>query len=36
MNKKDKFIQKSIEIHGNKYDYSNIEYKDNKTKIVIY
>ena len=29
------FIKKSINVHGNKYDYSNIEYIDNSTKINI-
>jgi len=29
------FIQDAIKIHGNKYDYSKIEYKNNKTKITI-
>lgn len=29
------FIQKAIEIHGNKYDYSKVEYKNNKTKVCI-
>lgn len=30
-----KFIEKSIKIHGNKYDYSLVDYIDNKTKIKI-
>jgi cytochrome c2 len=29
------FIQKSIEIHGNKYDYSKVDYKQNNLKITI-
>jgi len=29
------FIKKAIEIHGNKYDYSKVEYKGNKTKVCI-
>jgi len=29
------FIKKSIKIHGNKYDYSKVEYKNNKTYIKI-
>lgn len=33
---KDKFIEKANEIHGNKYDYSNIDYTNSKTKIQIY
>ena len=32
---KDKFIEKAIKIHGNKYDYSLIEYKNQDTKIKI-
>ena len=32
---KELFISKAKEIHGNKYDYSNVEYKDTKTKIKI-
>lgn len=31
----DSFIRKAKEIHGDKYDYSKVEYKDNKTKICI-
>ena len=27
-----KFIEKAIEIHGDKYDYSKVEYKNAKTK----
>ena len=29
------FIEKAKEIHGNKYDYSKVEYKNNKTKVCI-
>ena len=29
------FIKKAIEMHGDKYDYSLIEYKNNKTKVKI-
>ena len=32
---KDKFIEKSIKIHGNKYDYSKTKYIDTKTIITI-
>lgn len=32
---KESFIEKAKEIHGNKYDYSLVEYKDNKTKVKI-
>jgi len=35
MNKKEIFIKKSIKIHKDKYDYSSVEYVDNKTKIKI-
>ena len=31
----EKFICKAKKIHGNKYDYSLVEYKNNKTKVVI-
>jgi len=31
----DDFIKKSKIIHGNKYDYSNVKYKNNRTKVVI-
>jgi very-short-patch-repair endonuclease len=36
-NKKDtgKFIEKSKEVHGNKYDYSLVDYKNNNTKVKI-
>jgi hypothetical protein len=29
------FIEKSIEVHGNKYDYSKTEYKKNNEKVII-
>ena len=29
------FIEKAREIHGDKYDYSKVEYKDSKTKVCI-
>lgn len=29
------FIQKAIQVHGNKYDYSKVEYINAKTKIII-
>ena len=29
------FIQKAREVHGNKYDYSKVEYKDFYTKVCI-
>ena len=32
---KENFIRKSIKIHGNKYDYSIVELKNNKTKVKI-
>ena len=34
MNKQE-FIQKAIKVHGNKYDYSKVDYKNNKIKICI-
>ena len=34
-NKKDKFIEKAIKKHGNKYDYSKVEYVDSVTKVSI-
>ena len=34
-NKKDLFIEKARQIHGNKYDYSETEYIDTQTKICI-
>jgi len=36
MNKKDKFIEKSIKAHGYKYDYSSVKYINNKTKVKIF
>jgi hypothetical protein len=35
VNKKDTFIQKSKSIHGDRYDYSLVEYQNNKTKVKI-
>lgn len=32
---KEKFIQNALSIHGNKYDYSKVEYVNNKSKIII-
>lgn len=32
---KEEFIKKANEIHGNKYDYSKVDYIDNKTKVEI-
>ena len=32
---KDFFIKKSINIHGNKYDYSKVKYKNNKSRVII-
>ena len=32
---KDNFITKSNKIHGDKYDYSKVEYVNNKTKVII-
>ena len=29
------FIKKSLEIHGNKYDYSKVDYKNDRTKVCI-
>ena len=29
------FIKKAIKIHGNRYDYSKVEYKGSKEKICI-
>jgi hypothetical protein len=31
----EKFIEKAKEIHGDKYDYSKVNYKNNKTKVTI-
>ena len=31
----DEFIEKSMRVHGNKYDYSKVEYKNNRTKVCI-
>lgn len=32
---KDSFIKKAIEVHGDKYDYSNVEYVNNLTDVTI-
>ena len=32
---KEEFIEKAKKIHGDKYDYSNVEYKNNRTKVKI-
>lgn len=32
---KEEFIVKARKIHGNKYDYSKVEYKNNKTKVCV-
>ena len=32
---KEEFIKKAIEKHGDKYDYTKVDYKDNKTKVCI-
>ena len=32
---KDEFIKESRDVHGDKYDYSNVEYVNNKTKVCI-
>ena len=29
------FVQEAKVIHGNKYDYSNVDYKNNRTKVII-
>ena len=29
------FIQKAREVHGNKYDYSKVQYKNIKSKVII-
>jgi hypothetical protein len=31
----DEFIQKAVEVHGNRYDYSKTEYLNAKTKVII-
>lgn len=35
MNYKEEFLKKAKEIHGNKYDYSKVEYVNNHTKVCI-
>jgi G:T-mismatch repair DNA endonuclease (very short patch repair protein) len=32
----DEFIEDAIKIHGDKYDYSKVEYKNNHTNVIIY
>lgn len=32
---KEQFIEASLKIHGNRYDYSKVEYKSNKVKVCI-
>ena len=32
---KEEFIEKAKKVHGDKYDYSKVEYKGNKTKVCI-
>ena len=32
---KEDFIKKSLEVHGDKYDYSKAEYKNNKSEIIL-
>lgn len=32
---KEQFIADAISVHGDKYDYSNVEYKTNATKVCI-
>lgn len=32
---KEQFIEDAIKVHGNKYDYSNVVYKNNSTKVCI-
>jgi len=34
-NNKEELIEKAIKIHGDKYDYSKVEYKNNRTKVII-
>lgn len=35
MNNKESFIKKAIEIHGNKFDYSKVDYTNSHTKVCI-
>ena len=35
MDRSQDFIKKAIRVHGNKYDYSKIEYVKNSIKIII-
>ena len=32
---KEEFIEKARKVHGDEYDYSKVEYKNNKTKVCI-
>lgn len=34
-NEREEFIENAIKIHGNKFDYSKVEYVNNKTKVTI-
>jgi len=31
----EEFIKRAREVHGNKYDYSKVNYVDSKTKVII-
>lgn len=31
----EEFIRRALEVHGDKYDYSLVEYKDSKSKIKV-
>ena len=35
MDKKEKFIEKAYKVHGNRYDYSKVNYKNSETKVCI-
>ena len=35
MNKTEIFVEKAIKIHGDKYDYSKVEYKNTREKVII-
>lgn len=35
MHPKDKFVEMAMQVHGDKYDYSNVEYHGNKVKVEI-
>ena len=32
---KEEFVKKAKEVHGDKYDYSKVEYKNKRTKVCI-